>query len=252
MPVAAFTLRRERGLWKLFWMAARVTQPETGFRSGLDAVMLAAACPPSWRKRAGTGRRRGHRQPVPGGAGAWDRHHRRGDRSRPGGAGEGECCRQRHVMCRFVAADIFAPAAGIEARIRPCASAIRPFTATARSRPTQARTVALSDGGKLSDWLKLGLQRTVSGGYFTAILRADRLERGTGGIAAGRREHLAALAASGRTGQAGDRPAPQRLARAFCPVAGIDSAPARTGLIPLKPKPCCAAAPRLPSSRPRL
>jgi tRNA1Val (adenine37-N6)-methyltransferase len=27
----------------------------------------------------------------------------------------------------------------------------------------------------LGDWLKLGLQRTVSGGYFTAILRADRL-----------------------------------------------------------------------------
>jgi tRNA1(Val) A37 N6-methylase TrmN6 len=31
------------------------------------------------------------------------------------------------------------------------------------------------DGGKLADWLKLGLQRTVSGGFFTAILRADRL-----------------------------------------------------------------------------
>ena len=31
------------------------------------------------------------------------------------------------------------------------------------------------DGGALRDWLKVGLQRTVSGGFFTAILRADRL-----------------------------------------------------------------------------
>jgi tRNA1(Val) A37 N6-methylase TrmN6 len=31
------------------------------------------------------------------------------------------------------------------------------------------------DDGQLRDWLKLGLQRTASGGFFTAILRADRL-----------------------------------------------------------------------------
>jgi tRNA1(Val) A37 N6-methylase TrmN6 len=31
------------------------------------------------------------------------------------------------------------------------------------------------DHGKLSDWLKIGLQRTVSGGFFATILRTDRL-----------------------------------------------------------------------------
>jgi tRNA1(Val) A37 N6-methylase TrmN6 len=31
------------------------------------------------------------------------------------------------------------------------------------------------DEGALPQWLSLGLQRTVSGGFFTTILRADRL-----------------------------------------------------------------------------
>jgi len=31
------------------------------------------------------------------------------------------------------------------------------------------------DDGKLGEWLRLGLQRTVSAGFFSAILRADRL-----------------------------------------------------------------------------
>jgi tRNA1(Val) A37 N6-methylase TrmN6 len=33
----------------------------------------------------------------------------------------------------------------------------------------------LHDGGALGDWLATGLKRTVSGGTFTAIIRADRL-----------------------------------------------------------------------------
>jgi len=37
------------------------------------------------------------------------------------------------------------------------------------------QALALQDGGRLADWLALGLKRTASGGTFTAILRADRL-----------------------------------------------------------------------------
>ena len=83
---------------------------ENGFRSGLDAVMLAAAVPAEPAKRAGTGGGRGHRQPVPGGAGAghlpspaW--------RSIPSLAAlaDRQCRRQWHATgVRFVAADIFA------------------------------------------------------------------------------------------------------------------------------------------------
>ena len=50
-----------------------------------------------------------------------------------------------------------------------------PFHGDGRVSPDATRATALNDGGKLSDWLKLGLQRTVSGGFFTTIVRADRL-----------------------------------------------------------------------------
>ena len=41
--------------------------------------------------------------------------------------------------------------------------------------PAAARARALHDAGTLPDWLAAGLKRTASGGSFTAILRADRL-----------------------------------------------------------------------------
>lgn len=50
-----------------------------------------------------------------------------------------------------------------------------PFHGPGQASPDTVRAGAMQDGGCLTDWLKLGLQRTVSGGYFTAILRADRL-----------------------------------------------------------------------------
>ena len=63
-----------------------------------------------------------------------------------------------------------------------------PFHGEGQLPPDADRARALNDGGQLTDWLKLGLQRTVSGGYFTAILRADRLP-----------EALAALPVAGVT-----------------------------------------------------
>ncbi|MEI9989651.1 MAG: DUF2007 domain-containing protein [Rhizomicrobium sp.] len=41
--------------------------------------------------------------------------------------------------------------------------------------PDAARVLAMQDNGTLPDWLAAGLKRTISGGTFTAILRADRL-----------------------------------------------------------------------------
>jgi tRNA1Val (adenine37-N6)-methyltransferase len=152
----------------------RVTQPETGFRSGLDAVMLAAAVPA-----------------------------RSGDTALELGAGAGtvSLCLKARIPdvavtgveidpslvelananaaangfdCRFVAADIF----HLPPELKQDFDQVfcnPPFHGEGQVSPDAARNLALSDGGKLSDWLKLGLQRTVSGGFFTAIIRADRL-----------------------------------------------------------------------------
>jgi tRNA1Val (adenine37-N6)-methyltransferase len=152
----------------------KVAQPEQGFRSGLDAVMLAAAIPA-----------------------------KTGDSALELGAGAGtvSLCLKARVAgvaltgveidpalvelananaaangfdCRFVAADIFA----LPAELRQDFDQVfcnPPFHGEGQASPDAARSRALSDGGTLNDWLKLGLQRTVSGGFFTAIIRADRL-----------------------------------------------------------------------------
>lgn len=151
-----------------------VTQPEQGFRSGLDAVMLAASVPA-----------------------------RTGDSVLELGAGAGTAslCLMARVQglalagveidcglvelananaaangmqASFVAADIFHLPPELK-RDFDQVFCNPPFHGEGQISPDAARTKALSDGGQLSDWLKLGLQRTVSGGFFTTIIRADRL-----------------------------------------------------------------------------
>jgi tRNA1(Val) A37 N6-methylase TrmN6 len=151
-----------------------VRQPELGFRSGLDAVMLAAAVP------AETGQ-----SIFELGA----------------GAGTASLCLAARVSglkivgvekdaslvalarsnaaangadCGFVAADIFALPAELKREFDQV-MANPPFHGEGQASPDAVRAAALMDDGQLCDWLKLGLQRTISGGYFTAILRADRL-----------------------------------------------------------------------------
>lgn len=152
----------------------RVTQPETGFRAGLDAVMLAAAVPAASGQRA---------------------------LELGSGAGTASLCLAARVSglavtgveiddslvtlaqtnaaangadVRFVTADIFALPAELK-RDFDHVFCNPPFHGEGQASPDAARAIALMDGGKLSDWLKLGLQRTVSGGFFTTILRTDRL-----------------------------------------------------------------------------
>jgi tRNA1Val (adenine37-N6)-methyltransferase len=153
----------------------RVEQPATGFRSGLDAVMLAAAVPAQPGQAA-----------LELGAG-------------PGTASLCLAARVPHVTITgveiaaelaglagrnaavngmagrvsFTAADIFALPPDLR-RDFDHVFANPPFHG-GQASPDAGRAQALNDGGQLMDWLKLGLQRTVSGGYFTVILRADRL-----------------------------------------------------------------------------
>jgi tRNA1(Val) A37 N6-methylase TrmN6 len=79
------------------------------------------------------------------------------------------------ASCRFVAADIF----DLPAEYKRGFDQVfcnPPFHGEGLAPTDARRALALHDAqDRLADWLKLGLQRTVSGGCFTAILRADRL-----------------------------------------------------------------------------
>lgn len=152
----------------------RVTQPQAGFRSGLDAVMLAAAIPAAPGQSV-----------LELGAGAGTASLCLAARV-PGlaltgveiDAAAAELARANAAAngtdAHFIAADIFALPPALK-RDFDHVLANPPFHGEGQVSPDAARAAALMDGGTLQDWLKLGLQRTVSGGFFTAILRADRL-----------------------------------------------------------------------------
>jgi tRNA1Val (adenine37-N6)-methyltransferase len=154
-----------------------VRQPARGFRAGLDAVMLAAAVP----ALAGE-------EVLELGA----------------GAGTASLCLARRVegvrvkgieidTALVELANANADANGMTANVSfvsgdalACPGHLkRPFDHVfcnppfhgdeGEAPPDEARARALMDGGKLSAWMSAGLKRTVSGGSFTAILRADRL-----------------------------------------------------------------------------
>lgn len=153
----------------------RVEQPVRGFRSGLDAVMLAAAIPArpgqtALELGAGAGTASlclAARMPHVTITGVEIAGELAGLASRNAGV-NGMAGR-----VNFTAADIFALPPELR-RDFDHVFANPPFH-EGRSPPDPDRARALNDGGQLMNWLKLGLQRTVSGGYFTVILRADRL-----------------------------------------------------------------------------
>lgn len=151
-----------------------VRQPDQGFRAGLDAVMLAAAIPDT-----GT-------TALELGSGAGTASLCLAAR-RPGLAITGveidpalaalandNAAANGMDRVRFIAGDIFAlpPALKRDFDLVFCNP---PFHGPGQASPDPARAAALQDIGKLMNWLKFGLQRTVSGGVFTAIIRTDRL-----------------------------------------------------------------------------
>ena len=152
----------------------RVTQPDSGFRAGLDAVMLAASVP----AKSGQGC-------LELGSGVGTVSLCLAARV-PGVAITGvemdaglvrlavDNAAANDAKARFVAGDIFALPSELK-RDFDHVFCNPPFHGEGQPSPDAARAAALMDGGALRDWLKLGLQRTVSGGFFTAILRADRL-----------------------------------------------------------------------------
>ena len=150
-----------------------VRQSAAGFRSGLDAVMLAAAVP----ARAGD-----HVLELGAGAGA-----------------ASLCLVVRVAGCCVTAVEIDAALAGLivenaalnGASVEAVCADIfalppelkrefahvfcNPPFHEGQASPDEARDRALRDAGRLGGWLELGLKRTVSGGTFTTVIRADRM-----------------------------------------------------------------------------
>jgi tRNA1Val (adenine37-N6)-methyltransferase len=154
-----------------------VRQMQSGFRAGLDAVMLAAAVP----ARAGD-------EILELGAGAGTASLCLA--SRVSGtsivgveidpalatlANENATANSLDMRVRFATGDVFVLPAELR---RDFAHVLcnPPFhDEEGEVSPDAGRDMALRDKGRLGDWMELGLKRTASGGTFTAIIRADRL-----------------------------------------------------------------------------
>jgi tRNA1Val (adenine37-N6)-methyltransferase len=153
-----------------------VKQSEDGFRAGLDAVMLAAAVPDAgsaFEPGAGAGTASlclAARLSTIAITGIEI------DPALAKLANENAAANNMSERVAFVAADIFA--LPLEWKREYDAVLMNPpFHGEGQSSPDAARARALMDSGTLRDWLEAGLKRTVSGGSFTAILRADRLNQ---------------------------------------------------------------------------
>ena len=152
-----------------------VRQPAEGFRAGLDAVMLAAAVPAHAGETAlelGSGvgtaslclAKRIENLTVIG---------LEIDQHLADMANGNAAANTMDGRVSFHLGDALDPP---EALRRPFAHVFcNPPFHEGEVSPNRSRARALQDEGRLADWLVAGLKRTVSGGSFTIILRADRL-----------------------------------------------------------------------------
>jgi tRNA1(Val) A37 N6-methylase TrmN6 len=153
-----------------------VRQMESGFRSGLDAVMLAASIPAQESDEVlelGAG----------AGAASLCLARRAGcsvfgieiDPALTVLADENAAENELSTRVRFVAGD----ALDVPGELRRSFEHVMcnpPFhDGDGLTSPDAGRARALQDSGALASWLAAGLKRVVSNGTFTAILRADRL-----------------------------------------------------------------------------
>jgi len=165
-----------------------VRQTIHGFRSGLDAVLLAAAVPPG----------EGEALDLGAGAGAASlclaarvsSYRVTGIEIDPALVDLANANAHENAMdmrVRFVAADALHLPQNLKREFAHVFSN-PPFHGEGMPAPDEGKRRALQDEGRLADWLETGAKRTVSGGTFTTIIRADRLG-----------EALAVLPATGMT-----------------------------------------------------
>ena len=155
-----------------------------GFRSGLDAVMLAAAIPEGGREILELGAGAGAaslcvaaRLPSSTIVGL------EVDEELTALASENARANGMETRVRFVAGDALSIPADLKREFTHV-FANPPFHGSEGGivPPDAGRSRALHDEGRLADWFETGLKRTASGGTFTAIIRADRLGEALGNL----------------------------------------------------------------------
>lgn len=154
----------------------RIVQPARGYRSGADAVMMAAACP------AGTGQ-----SVLELGCGAGVASLCLGWRV-PGlrlaglerQASYAELARQNAVASRIalqvVTGDLGSMPAALRDRSFDHVIANPPYFLPGTASPDSGRAIARQEQTPLSSWIDAGLRRLRSAGQITVIQRADRLD----------------------------------------------------------------------------
>lgn len=153
----------------------QIAQPVTGYRSGADAVMLAAACPASPGQQilelgCGAGVALlclGLRVPDLRLAGL-ERQEVYADLARANSLSNG-------ISLQIWHGDLTAPPADLVSRSFDHVIANPPYFTSGTASPDQGRSGARHEDTPLAAWIDAGLRRLAPGGRLVTIQRADRL-----------------------------------------------------------------------------
>lgn len=182
----------------------RVAQPRGGFRSGADAVMLAAACPAV-----------GGQAVLELGCGAGVASLCLGWRV-PGvrlvglesQADYADLARRNAkvngIAMQVLTGDVARPPAELRAQAFDHVIANPPFFLDGTAAPDGGRALARREATPLAAWIDTGLRRLRPGGVLTLIQRADRLDAILAGLA-GRAGSVAILPIAARQGREAGR-----------------------------------------------
>ncbi|WP_295045640.1 methyltransferase [uncultured Paracoccus sp.] len=182
----------------------RVAQPRRGFRSGADAVMLAAACPAMaghavLELGCGAGVASlclGWRVPDLRLAGL-DSQPDYADLARRNAAANG-------IAMQVLTGDVARPPAALRAMVFDHVIANPPYFLGGTAAPDGGRAIARREDTPLAQWIDAGLRRLRPGGVVTLIQRADRLDAVLAALS-GRAGAVAILPVTGRAGREAGR-----------------------------------------------
>ncbi|WP_372799798.1 tRNA1(Val) (adenine(37)-N6)-methyltransferase [Paracoccus seriniphilus] len=182
----------------------RIAQPARGYRSGADAVMLAAACPAQTGQRVlelgcGAGVASlclGWRVPGLHLVGL-EQQEDFSELARGNGARNG-------IALRVMTGDLARPPAELKALSFDHVIANPPYFLSGTPAPLAGRAAARQEVTPLSVWLDAGLRRLRPGGILTLIQRADRLDDLLVGLR-GRAGAIAVLPIAARAGRQAGR-----------------------------------------------
>ncbi|SIS65016.1 tRNA1(Val) (adenine(37)-N6)-methyltransferase [Phaeovulum vinaykumarii] len=186
----------------------RIAQPKTGFRSGMDAVLLAAACPAAPGARVlelGCGAGVASlclMARVPVVAAALEVQPAYAALAR-------ENARRAGMALEVIEGDLTRMPAELRARGFDHVIANPPYFEAGTPAPDPGRAQARHESADLAAWIDAGLRRLVPGGWLTLIQRAERLGDLLAALGA-RAGAVTILPVAGRAG----RPAGRVLLRA--------------------------------------